>query len=88
MPTIKISDLTELTATPASDDLVVVVDSSTNETKKITYDNLLENVSSDTLTVATTATFSGATVADGGTVTTVDIFFCLGNRYIEFRSIS
>ena len=73
MPTVKISDLTELTATPASDDLVVVVDSSTNETKKITYDNLLENVSSDTLTVATTATFSGATVADGGTVTTVDI---------------
>ena len=87
MPTIKISDLTELTATPASDDLVVVVDSSTNETKKISYTNLLKNVSSETVTATTTATFSGATttfaggsvtfsgatVADGGTVTTVDI---------------
>jgi hypothetical protein len=87
MPTIKISDLTELTATPASDDLAVVVDSSTNETKKISYTNLLKNVSSETVTATTTATFSGATttfaggsvtfsgatVADGGTVTTVDI---------------
>lgn len=87
MPTIKISDLTELTATPASDDVAVVVDSSTNETKKISYTNLLKNVSSETVTATTTATFSGATttfaggsvtfsgatVADGGTVTTVDI---------------
>lgn len=64
MPTVKISDLTELTATPASDDLVVVVDSSTNETKKITYGNLLENVSSDTLTVATSATFTSLTASD------------------------
>lgn len=87
MPTIKISDLTELTATPATNDVAVVVDSSTNETKKITYTNLLKNVSSETVTATTSATFSGATttfaggsvtfsgatVADGGSVTTVDI---------------
>jgi hypothetical protein len=66
MPTIKISDLTELTATPASDDLVVVVDSGTNETKKISYTNLLKNVSSDSVTatslVATTADINAGTI--------------------------
>jgi hypothetical protein len=34
MPTTKISELEELTTAPANNDIMVVVDASTNETKK------------------------------------------------------
>lgn len=73
MPTIKISELTELTTSPADNDLMVVVDASTNETKKQEVSNFLQSPTIPALTVTTTATFSGATVADGGTITTTDI---------------
>lgn len=73
MPTIKISELTELTTSPADNDLMVIVDANTNETKKQEVSNFLQSPTIPDLTVTTTATFSGATVADGGTITTTDI---------------
>lgn len=73
MPTTKISELEELTSAPADNDLMVVVDASTNETKKQEVSNFLQSPTIPDLTVTTTATFFGATIANGGTVTTVDI---------------
>lgn len=73
MPTVKISDLTSLTAAPDNADYVVVVDSSVGETKKQLISDFFQSPTIPALTVTTSATFSGATVADGGTITTVDI---------------
>ena len=41
---VKISDLTELSATPATDDVLPIVDTSSTTTKKITYKNLMGGV--------------------------------------------
>jgi hypothetical protein len=73
MPTVKISELDELVTQPADNDTLVVVDASTNETKKITSANFFQAPTIPSITVTTSATFSGATVADGGTITTTDI---------------
>jgi len=73
MPTIKISELEELTTQPADDDALVVVDASTNETKKISSADFFQSPTIPDLTVTTAATFLGATIANGGTVTTTDI---------------
>lgn len=73
MSTAKISELTELAVAPATDDLLVVVDSSATETKYVTISNLFSSPSLASPTVTGTATFSGATITDGGSVTTVDI---------------
>ena len=73
MPTTKISELEELTTAPADNDIMVVVDASTNETKKQEVSNFLQSPTIPDLTVTTAATFFGATIANGGTVTTTDI---------------
>jgi hypothetical protein len=73
MPTTKISELEELTTAPANNDIMVVVDASTNETKKQEVSNFLQSPTIPNLTVTTAATFFGATIANGGTVTTTDI---------------
>ena len=73
MSTAKISELTALGAAPATNDLLVVVDSSATETKYVTISNLFSSPSLASPTVTGTATFSGATITDGGSVSTVDI---------------
>lgn len=73
MATAKISELTALAASPATDDLMVIVDSSATETKYVTIANLFNAPTIASPTVTGTATFSGATITNGGTVTTVDI---------------
>jgi len=73
MPTVKISELEELTTQPADADELVVVDASTNETKRISSANFFQDPTITALTVTTSATFAGATVADGGSITTIDI---------------
>ena len=47
MPNKKISQLVELTTTPADNDLLVVVDVDAVETKKLTYSNLISFLSSN-----------------------------------------
>ena len=66
MPTVKISDLTELATGPDAADLVVLVDSSVNETKKIQYSNFF-----GTPTIGT-ATITTANITTGG-ITTANI---------------
>ena len=73
MPTTKISELEELSTAPADNDIMVVVDASTNETKKQEVSNFLQSPTIPNLTVTTAATFFGATIANGGSVTTTDI---------------
>lgn len=73
MSTAKISELTELAVAPATDDLLVVVDSSATETKYVTVENLFTSPTIASPTVTGTATFFGATITDGGSVATVDI---------------
>ena len=63
MPTVKISDLNPLTTAPASDDLVVVVDSSTNETKKETIANFFQSPT------ISGNTYVGGTISIGSTTT-------------------
>ena len=46
MATKKITDLTELSATPASNDVVAIVDIDADVTKKITISNLQSGISS------------------------------------------
>lgn len=73
MSTAKISELTELAASPATGDLLVIVDSSATETKYVTISNLFASPTIASPTFTGTASFSGATISNGGTVTTVDI---------------
>ena len=73
MATVKISELTALGASPATDDLLVVVDSSATETKYVTVSNLFVSPTIASPTVTGTASFSGATISNGGSVTTIDI---------------
>ena len=68
MSTAKISELTELAAAPAIDDLLVVVDSTATETKYVTISNLFSSPTIAGPTVTGTATFFGATITDGGSV--------------------
>ena len=57
MPTTKISELEELSTAPADNDIMVVVDASTNETKKQEVSNFLQSPTIPNLTVTTAATF-------------------------------
>lgn len=58
MADIKISELTELSATPASDDYVAVVDTSATATKKVSADNLTGS-KADKVSGATNGNFAG-----------------------------
>jgi hypothetical protein len=73
MSTAKISQLTALGAAPATDDLMVIVDSSATETKYVTVENLFTSPTVAGATVTGTVSFSGATITNGGSITTVDI---------------
>ena len=73
MSTAKISELTELATSPATGDLLVIVDSSATETKYVTISNLFASPTIASPTFTGTASFSGATISNGGTVTTIDI---------------
>lgn len=66
MPTVKISDLTELATGPDAADLVVVVDQSVSQTKKIQYSNFFSAPTIGTATITT------ANITTGG-VTTANI---------------
>lgn len=68
MPTVKISDLTELATGPDAADLVVVVDQSVSQTKKIQYSNFFSTPTIGTATITTAnITTGGVTTANIGT---------------------
>ena len=73
MSTAKISELTALGAAPATNDLLVIVDTSATETKYVTISNLFNAPTIASPTFSGTVSFSGATISNGGSVTTIDI---------------
>ncbi len=81
---VKISDLTELSATPAVDDVLPIVDTSATSTKKITYKNLMvdPNVVDALMTHGSGTSFTKATidtaVAAIGTSTKKRLYFRSG----------
>ena len=64
MANIKISELNELT-TKADNDYIPIVDSSADETKKISIDNLMDGVGGDATPIGAVQPFAGSTAPDG-----------------------
>ena len=65
MATKKITDLTELSATPASNDVVAIVDIDADVTKKITISNLQSGISSTPFPFTGDAQITGSLIISG-----------------------
>jgi len=65
MATKKITDLTELSATPASNDVVAIVDIDADVTKKITISNLQSGISSTPFPFTGDAQITGSLIVSG-----------------------
>jgi len=68
MPNTKITALNELTTTPASDDVLAIVDISSNETKKIKVSTLGTGGSGTVTNVATGTGLTGGPITTTGTI--------------------